>query len=81
MEMKSFKLWIIFVLFIAFLSFIVTILSGLFKVLLLVIFIFIVVSLIANFISKRYPNSRVGGLINKVLCWIKEFLEEIIPFI
>lgn len=81
MKMESFKLWTVLVLFITFLSIIITILSGLFKVLLLAIFSLIVVSLIAHFISKKYPNSRVGGFINKVLSWIKEFLNEIIPFI
>lgn len=41
----------------------------------------VVVSYTLNFIRNNYPKSKIGKFICKFLDWLKDFLENLIPFI
>ena len=56
-------------------------LEGLWFYVIVAFAILILISYILNFIRDNYPQSKIGKFACKVLDWVKDFLENLIPFI
>ena len=56
-------------------------LEGLWFYVIVAFAILIIISYILNFIRDNYPQSKIGKFICKFLDWVKDFLENLLPFI
>ena len=82
--MKNVNLLIVFLCF-SFLSIVAyivfNIIESLWIYVIMAFVILVLISTILNFIRDKYPQSRIGKMIYKFGKWIKDFLENLIPFI
>ena len=70
--------WIIFGIIFFSVIIIINIMTGVWILSLIIIIFLIILYIIINFIKKKYPQSKIGKLIIKIIGWIREFLKELI---